>query len=187
MSAASRQSPGPKRHRAGQAGARQEGSPKSKPSAPHSKSGHKPKRPVGRSRRRSWRPLCAGRGNSSGERCRPVALEIFWRALTFVNPGTRGVSYPRSGRLRGNLRCSTPRPPRYCAVLDDACQGVSRYETGTRTQVAAKIIAARRGGTTADSLKRVGRKGRSARRPRCGGEKPRNDRRPSRTAAFRPR
>ncbi|KRP84841.1 hypothetical protein AOQ73_40740 [Bradyrhizobium pachyrhizi] len=45
------------------------------------------------------------------------------------------------------------------AVLDDVCQTVSRYETGTRTHVAAKILeAARQGQTTPDSLMRVGRK-----------------------------
>ncbi len=45
------------------------------------------------------------------------------------------------------------------AVLDDVCQTVSRYETGTRTHVAAKILeAARRGETAPDSLMQAGRK-----------------------------
>jgi len=45
------------------------------------------------------------------------------------------------------------------AVLDDVCQTVSRYETGTRTHVAAKILeAARQGEATPDSLMQVGRK-----------------------------
>lgn len=45
------------------------------------------------------------------------------------------------------------------AVLDDVCQTVSRFETGTRTHVATRILeAARQGETTADSLKQIGRK-----------------------------
>ncbi len=45
------------------------------------------------------------------------------------------------------------------AVLDDVCQTVSRYETGTRTHVAAKILeAARQGEKAPDSLMQIGRK-----------------------------
>jgi hypothetical protein len=45
------------------------------------------------------------------------------------------------------------------AVLDDVCKTVSRYETGTRTHVATRILeAARQGETTPDSLKQIGRK-----------------------------
>lgn len=45
------------------------------------------------------------------------------------------------------------------AVLDDVCQSVSRFETGTRTHVATRILeAARQGETTPDSLKQIGRK-----------------------------
>jgi hypothetical protein len=45
------------------------------------------------------------------------------------------------------------------AVLDDVCQTLSRYETGTRTHVAARILeAASQGETTPDSLKQIGRK-----------------------------
>lgn len=45
------------------------------------------------------------------------------------------------------------------AVLDDVCQSVSRFETGTRTHVATRILeAARQGETAPDSLKQIGRK-----------------------------
>jgi hypothetical protein len=44
------------------------------------------------------------------------------------------------------------------AVLDDVRQTVSRYETGTRTHVAAKILEAARGETTPNGLMQVGRK-----------------------------
>jgi len=45
------------------------------------------------------------------------------------------------------------------AVIDDVCQTVSRYEIGTRTHVAAKILeAARQSEARADSLMQVGRK-----------------------------
>jgi hypothetical protein len=45
------------------------------------------------------------------------------------------------------------------AVFHDVCQTVSRYETGTRTHVAAKILeAAKQGETRQDSLMQVGRK-----------------------------
>jgi hypothetical protein len=45
------------------------------------------------------------------------------------------------------------------AVHDDVCQTVSRYEIGTRTHVATKILeAARQGETTLEILKQVGHK-----------------------------
>lgn len=45
------------------------------------------------------------------------------------------------------------------AILDEVCQSVSRFETGTRTHVASMILeAARQGETTPDSLKQIGRK-----------------------------
>lgn len=45
------------------------------------------------------------------------------------------------------------------AVLDDVCRDLSRYETGTRTHVAGKILeAARLGEATADNLRQVARK-----------------------------
>lgn len=45
------------------------------------------------------------------------------------------------------------------AILDDVCQSVSRFETGTRTHVASRILeAARQGETTPYSLKQIGRK-----------------------------
>ncbi len=44
------------------------------------------------------------------------------------------------------------------AVLDEVCEDVSRYETGTRTHAASKILeAAARGDTSPDWLKQVGR------------------------------
>lgn len=44
------------------------------------------------------------------------------------------------------------------AVLDEACESVSRTETGARTHVASKILeAATRGDTSPDHLKQVGR------------------------------
>lgn len=44
-------------------------------------------------------------------------------------------------------------------VLDEVCRSMSRYETGTRTHVAAKILeAVKQGDATVDSLRQVGRK-----------------------------
>jgi hypothetical protein len=43
------------------------------------------------------------------------------------------------------------------AVLNEVCENVSYYETGTRAHVASKILeAARRGETSAEDLKRAG-------------------------------
>jgi hypothetical protein len=45
------------------------------------------------------------------------------------------------------------------AVLDEVCEGVSRYRTGARSRVASKISdAATRGETSPDDLTQVGRK-----------------------------
>lgn len=45
------------------------------------------------------------------------------------------------------------------AVLDNVCRDLSRYETGTRTHVAAKILeSARLGEATAENLRQVSRK-----------------------------
>ncbi|MCK1625908.1 hypothetical protein IVA98_22615 [Bradyrhizobium sp. 160] len=44
------------------------------------------------------------------------------------------------------------------AVLDEVCEGVSRFETGARTHVASRILeAAAKGDTAPESLKQVGR------------------------------
>ena len=44
------------------------------------------------------------------------------------------------------------------AVLDEVCEGVSRYETAARTHVASMILeAARKGDTSVDGLKQIGR------------------------------
>lgn len=40
------------------------------------------------------------------------------------------------------------------AVLDEVCEGVSRYETGARTHVASRIME---GDTSPERLKQVGR------------------------------
>jgi hypothetical protein len=43
------------------------------------------------------------------------------------------------------------------SVLDEVCEQVSRYENGTRTHVASKLLeAATRGGQTVDDLRGVG-------------------------------
>lgn len=45
------------------------------------------------------------------------------------------------------------------AVLDEVCGGLSRYETGTRTHVASRILeAASRGEISPESLKFIGRR-----------------------------
>jgi hypothetical protein len=42
-------------------------------------------------------------------------------------------------------------------VLDEVCDGISRYETGARAHVASKILEAAKGGeVTVDALKRDG-------------------------------
>ena len=44
------------------------------------------------------------------------------------------------------------------AVLNEVCEDVSRYENGVRAHVAFKILeAARRGKTSADDLRKVGK------------------------------
>jgi hypothetical protein len=44
------------------------------------------------------------------------------------------------------------------AVLDEVCEEVSRFESGTRAHVASRILeAATKGDTSPDRLKRIGR------------------------------
>lgn len=44
------------------------------------------------------------------------------------------------------------------AVLDEVCEGVSRFETGARTHVASRILeAAAKGDIAPESLKQIGR------------------------------
>jgi len=44
------------------------------------------------------------------------------------------------------------------AVLDEVCENVSRYESGARAHVAAKLLeAARTGERSVDDLRRIGR------------------------------
>lgn len=44
------------------------------------------------------------------------------------------------------------------AVLDEVCQDISRFESGTRAHVASKILeAATKGDTSPDRLTRIGR------------------------------
>jgi hypothetical protein len=43
-------------------------------------------------------------------------------------------------------------------VLDEVCENISRYETGARTHVASKLLAAATNGeSSVDDLKRIGR------------------------------
>jgi hypothetical protein len=45
------------------------------------------------------------------------------------------------------------------AVLNEVCENVSQYETSARTLVASKILeAARRGETSLEDLKQIGRR-----------------------------
>ncbi len=41
------------------------------------------------------------------------------------------------------------------AALNEVCEGVSRFGTGARTQVASRILEAAKGDATSESLKRV--------------------------------
>lgn len=44
------------------------------------------------------------------------------------------------------------------AVLDEVCEDVSRFESGTRVHVASRILeAATKGDTSPDQLKQIGR------------------------------
>jgi len=58
----------------------------------------------------------------------------------------------------GTLSAGRGKPPHSCAVLDEVCENVSRYEIAARTHVASKILeAATRGNSSPDALKQVGR------------------------------
>jgi len=78
-------------------------------------------------------------------------------ALNTVEFGAHEIAL-RSVFLWGSPMFDPATTALLCAVLDEVCEDISRYETGARTHVASRILeAATNGDTSPERLKEVGR------------------------------